>query len=427
MKKGIMFSFIIFLFASILTSLILIHRSMIVHKRELLAIQTRVVTMNNFFDSISRDLGKASEIIVRRAVSASISRIISSGIPLDDAIYRLKELSLNGTINGTDEVLMENATLPEWVDKIEIVGLQKGFQTNISITNFELEPYDSWNLIAKINFSIEIADLKGIANLSRNASVEKLISIEGLEDPLYPLYTQGYATNTIVRTPFKGNFTMLLVEGIGNGRDWVYGESILIDSVHADDADDVQDKDEKILVTDNASVFDIATLNDFKGLVTEGNIPLGLTIPSIINATNAMNLIPNNTNILLDSNLNFGDAGKVWFIENLKEHVENSYYHESSEGPSFLDRLEGRLTCNYCNLVPNIGLESFVNKQYFNVIGLSIEVEKTNVDYIYFNNTRDPSSNGVKGLDSTFRIDNEPLLGTFRRNVYNITSDLIIS
>jgi hypothetical protein len=126
--------------------------------------------------------------------------------------------------------------------------------------------------------------------------------------------------------------------------------------------------------------------------------------------------------VLLD-----GEAGAAWYIENLREHIANSWYQVSSHGASFLDRLEGSLQVQpkHAALSPNpIGLESFVDKDYLASLGLVVRVEQTNLDYLYFNQTDVPSW-GVKGLDPYFRIDNETSLGLTHLIVYGVTEILL--
>ena len=384
--KGIMFSLIIFFIASTIAALVMLQRSLISHKREELAIEERINSMKNLHESILRDLGKATEIITRRAIVAATSHVISKGKGLDDAPLRLKELIMNGTLNQTPESLMQDNTLPVWVERIENVSKLKGFYTNLTILNLEIKPYDSWDLLVTANFSINLTDEYGVASLIRNDTMNELVYLEDLEDPLYPLKTEGVATNVIRRTPYENNFTQLLLIGSG-GNGWTYGNV----------THNFVEKNDKILVIHNATGLD---LSGAKGVISETEILTPITIPYLVNSS-ALSLITSNVNVLLD-----GDNGKVWFIDNFKKHVENSYYYSSANGPSFLDRLEGNLTCNYCSLKP-VGLESFVNKKEFNSLGLSVEENKTNIDYLYFSEgfVGGQAIKGVSDSSNYFRID----------------------
>jgi phosphohistidine swiveling domain-containing protein len=418
MKKGILFSFIMIFLTISLLSLILLQRSLVKSKREQLRIEMRIRDMNRMYESVIRDVEKAIDIITKRAISVAISHVVTTGKGLEDAQTTLKELAWNGTLNGTQEILMENATIPEWIQKMETVGELKGYEINITIKNFQIKPYDSFHLEFEGEMFINITDKQEMVSLVRNKYLSILISIENFEDPLYPLNTLGRATNLIVKTPYENNYTILLVSGEGNNS-WTYGESIV---TNQSSIDNIQNKSEKILVIDDASMINPLQLNEFKGIVSENGIS-STTKPYVINAENATRLIPNETYILVD-----GDTGKVWFIENLKQHISNSYYQKSSVGASFLDRLEGKLEVQdkyAAQADKTIGLESFVDKNYLLGLDLSIKEEQTNIDYLYFSNAT-ITGDAIKGLDPSVRIDNEVSLGQTHQEIYNVTELTVV-
>ncbi len=99
-------------------------------------------------------------------------------------------------------------------------------------------------------------------------------------------------------------------------------------------------------------------------------------------------------------------------IDNLSIHSQYSYYIESSEAPSFLDRLEGKISAN-----PN-GIESLVYLPELSLQGIPIQ-DKSCVDYIYFSNNN-PVSFKIQGMPSWFKID-EAHIGT-----YNVSGLLIV-
>lgn len=88
-------------------------------------------------------------------------------------------------------------------------------------------------------------------------------------------------------------------------------------------------------------------------------------------------------------------------VSNLLEHLENSYYIESSDAPSFIDRLQGKTSANIN------GIESLVYLPKLSAQGISIK-DKCVVDYIYFSNNN-PSVNIVSGMPSWFKIDDSHL------------------
>jgi len=83
-------------------------------------------------------------------------------------------------------------------------------------------------------------------------------------------------------------------------------------------------------------------------------------------------------------------------VSNLFDHLKNSYYINSTEAPSFLDRLEGDLNAN------EFGVESLVDLDE-----LTIVQDKSVVDHIYFS-TSDPSACNIlpNGMPVWFKLDN---------------------
>lgn len=413
-----MFSFVMVFLTITLLTLIAVQRSMVTESKEQLYLETRINSMNNLHESIVRDMKKALDIITIRAISVSVSYTVVEGNPLPDADSALEDLIQLGTLNGQPQPLMINATFGNWTEKMAEVGLLKGFYVNITCISLKVKPYDSWNLEVQTDLVINITDLQGVASLNRSEKINALVNLEGLEDPLYPLNTGGQASNFITRTPFNGNFTQTLVTGNGDNG-WAYGEVVNETPVMACG---VTDKGNKILVTSDTS--SIGCLNQFKGVVADTETT-GAAI-TYVNYTNpkATSKLSTGMKILVD-----GDNGKVWYIENFKTHVENSYYDTSNNGPSFLDRLENKsvIQSKYSSQTTNtIGLESFVNKQNFYWhSGLSIDQTRTNIDYLYFNTSNPIDSKGVKVLDPQyFVIDDDPPL--YVHDVaYNVSEILI--
>jgi len=107
---------------------------------------------------------------------------------------------------------------------------------------------------------------------------------------------------------------------------------------------------------------------------------------------------------------------------NLLDDLNNSYYHPSLYGASFLDRLEGKyfVQQKYWKKNP-IGLESFVNKDKILSVGLPIIVNLTNIDYLYFSNSN-VTSYRIANMPDNFRLDNETTVeNKTHLQIYNVS------
>lgn len=88
-------------------------------------------------------------------------------------------------------------------------------------------------------------------------------------------------------------------------------------------------------------------------------------------------------------------------IADLSLHLENKYYANNSDAPSFLDRLQG------INLASNAGIESFVYLPDLSSQGINV-YEKSSVDHIYFSYDN-PISSKIAGMPDWFRLDSSHL------------------
>ncbi|MBI5133615.1 MAG: hypothetical protein HZA83_02780 [Thaumarchaeota archaeon] len=419
--KGVMFSVAMLLVIIPIITVILLHSLVVSEQKKQLMVSIRISEMNELYSSIVRDFEKSSEVIVPRAVSSAISYVVTNGIGLDQADTRLRELVMNGTLYSLPESLMENNTFPVWVEKIKVVASQRGFTTSVVIQDLEIKPYDSWDIAVVANLTVNITEQNNTASLQRNVTIRKAVSILGFEDPIFPLNSMGRGTSIISKSPYWNNFTQNLITATGDNS-WFYGTSVVIPSSYQVQIQSVQDKSKKVLVTDTVSGIE-SLANNFGAVVSESDVVGGITVPYVDNAANAMLLLPNNTNILVD-----GGNGKVWFIENLKRDIENSYYHTSLKGASFLDRLEGKLEVqgkysSQTNLT--IGLETFVNKVYLLSLDIPVDMNKVSVDHLYFSAGYYPGSR-VKGLDEKFRIDQQLCTGNMpHSSIYGVSETLI--
>lgn len=419
--KGVLFSLILIVTMFSLITFIAIQQGLVYSNSGRLAVGTRVNSMLDFYNSVLYDGGKALDIITKRAISSATNHVISTGVGLQSANATIMELVTNGTLDGVPQGLMQSSTIADWVNKMVSLGASQNLNVSLNLTNVQVKPYDSWDILVSADVYVNMSDNRGVANLTKNATISQMVDIENFEDPVYPLYTFGKATNLFVRSPYIENYTTNLVSG-SVGSNWFHGLAVIYSSSQSSAISSVPNKNQDVLVTDNAS--SIASLaNQFGSVVSQSSTISGITVPYVYNASNAMSVIPNNTQVLVD-----GSGGRVWYIENLINDSANSYYHSSPTGGSFLDRLEDSLTVQskYASQTSNtIGLESFVNKTELQSLGLSVSTTNSNIDYLYFSNNTYPTYQ-VRGMDTSFRIDKQTGLNNLTHDVvYNVTQILV--
>ena len=413
--KGIAFTLIILIALVPIVTLLLLDITQQASRREITN-SIKISEMQNLYNSITNDYYKFVQISLPRAISAAINYDIETGEGLDDTALRLQELAVNGSLYGVQENLMNGSTFHDWTNKINTVASTKGFVTNISISSISIKPFDSWNILVSVNLTINITDLDGNFAIVRNATLERQLPITGFEDPAYTLNTLGRALNIIQKSPYIGNYTTLIVSGVSSSS-WFYGTAVVFPKSNQAGISAITNKNTKVLVTDDIS--GIENLANSFGAVVIQNPSSGITVPRVDNAPNAMTLVPNNTNILVDA-----VNGRVWYIDNLKDDISKQYYHPSLNGGSFLDRLEGKLTVQskyQAQTLNVIGLDSFVDKDFLSQQGLNPNTAQTNIDYLFFSSTV-YAAYKVKGVEGSFRMDlQNDLEGKTHADIYNVS------
>lgn len=84
-------------------------------------------------------------------------------------------------------------------------------------------------------------------------------------------------------------------------------------------------------------------------------------------------------------------------VSNLSKHTLNSSYANTTDAPSFLDRIQGITAPN------PYGIESLVNAQKLASQGIAIQ-EKSVVDHVYFS-SQNPAASTIQGMPSWFKLD----------------------
>ncbi|MFH0929207.1 MAG: hypothetical protein V1818_02500 [Candidatus Aenigmatarchaeota archaeon] len=353
----------------------------------------RANELEYFSKSIERDLERFIEINGKRALISAVSKIVVNGTGLDDAQLRLGEMMINGTLYGEPSPLVDESNLVFWQERINEIADRSGFFVEFDNIQIYVNQSDSFNLLFSVNISINISDKIEVMGVLKSISTDVQVSIEGVEDPTFPLNTYGRVVR-FIRQSNASKETHYLVEGT-NASGYVTGEAFVIDSSEL-----TTGYSDKVLVTDSiAGKESIASV--FKGVVSESDalIPPGIWGKAITGAAGARQAIANGTKIYLDH-----DTKKVWDLGNLTSDIKSEYYHSSLYGASFLDRLEGNtaLSPEYA-----FGLETFVYLPDITSAGVGVDNDASCVDYRYWNGVAGSEirNNNYDPIYTWFKID----------------------
>jgi hypothetical protein len=332
--------------------------------------------------SIEKDFVQAMSISGKRAFLAASNDVIREGRKLDDANARLLELLTNGSLYGNYTYVMENNTINDWMDKITDMDL--GFGIGLNYSNLTLQGYDAFNILLSVNLKINVTDELNASRIDRSLPKESLISIEQVEDPIFALNTFGFISRPIKEYPYPYH----AIEIVSGTSDGTCRGNVTFDPMDPDAS-------EKILVTEDAF-----GASGFLGIVAETSF-----IPSascyVVNAFDAVNKTKAITEwsgypaLFIDN-----ETSAVWSLPVYEIPYEGYYTSfESDTGPDIFERLEGSLTSSSEN-----GMETFINVERFQLVGLPVKTEQVSVEYLYFSYQ---SINGVpaRGMPPWFRID----------------------
>ncbi len=331
---------------------------------------------------MEKDFSNAIGISGKRATLAATNKVVIDGIPLASgtADSGLRELILNGSLDGNESLIMVDNTIEDWRNRI--LNIDTGFDIYLNYSNLQIENHNGFNLKVTVNLEVNVSDSSGTARIDKALEKEILVSMEDLEDPIFALNTGGFVSRIIKKYPYPyyANKTV-----IGTGSSGNCSGIVSFDPGSPDSS--------KILVVNNASTAS----GSWRGVVGElTNPPSGISC-YIIGATGAINKInysvqqSNYSYIYLDTL-----TTSVWSLP-IKEGIEQGHYYPG-DGPNFLERLEGNLSSSANSF------ETFVNIPQLQAAGIPIKEDQISVAHLYF---QSQIINGVsvRGLPDWFRIN----------------------
>lgn len=392
LMKGIFYSLMMALFLTSFLALIIFYSQSQVQNID---INIRANELGYFSKSVEKDLTRFIKIQGKRALISAVSKIVVNGTGLDNAQLRLKEMIENGTLYGEPSPLVDTSNLQTWKLNISNIASNLGFNVEFKSLEINITQNDSFNVLFNVKLYINISDETVGMGVLKNISTSALVSVEGIEDPIYPLKTSGRVIRFIKTSNVSKNTTSLATGQNSSG--FITGYAFVKSDFQLSDVNS-----SRILVTNSIAGKEVIA-SQFKGVVSETDviIPSQIIGKSITGATNAMNLIKNETKIYLDQT-----TMKVWDLSNLTLDIKNGYYHNSSEGASFLDRLEGNVT-----LSPKYqyGLESFIYLPDLTNANLQVNSQLSILDHRYWKNVAgNPIRNGnYDSIYTWFKIDSQ--------------------
>lgn len=194
--KGIFYSTISVLLVLPLVMLAFVNTSFYQSESELETTKMAADKLASFTESVNNDLSRAVEIMAKRSITAAIVHVETTGQPLNDSGDALSELMENGTINGNGS--LTDFTVTSWSDILRQKGEGFGFNTSIVILNVSFFSINSYNVGVFIAVRVNVTNPAASMEFHKTYTATIPISIEGFNDPLYALNTNGILKRNIM-------------------------------------------------------------------------------------------------------------------------------------------------------------------------------------------------------------------------------------
>lgn len=332
--------------------------------------------------SIELDTEKAMKISGRRSLLAITNYVINSGEPVTDAVKNMTTLLMSGTINDSESFLLLNNTMPNWNQRI--TSKPVNFNVLLEYDNISIETTDAFSIRIGMDMNITATDKLDkvkIEKFDRRKFVS--ISIVGLEDPIFPLNTQGFIRR-MIREADPTHVNMNVVTGSVNSSGSCSGPVTFNKS---------EDDNTKILVTENLTGVVFAK---HLGIILEDEENLTGDISCYVTGNGSSVQLVTDAIASGYDVIYIGDDTKSAWSMPVAESLPQKYYYRT-EGPTFLQRLEGNYTPS-----PD-GIATFIYVPELQEQAFPIE-SYSRVAYRYFSDQGNCFK--VENMDDWFGIDN---------------------
>lgn len=326
---------------------------------------------------IENDFVRAMKITGKRALLAAVNKVAVDGEYLDNSTLRIHELITNSSLYGYSNTLMANNTLSEW--RSRVLSQEHSFIIDASFSDPVVQNYDGINIKISMVVTVNVSDRLNASRIDRVVLKEVLVSVDGIEDPTFPLNTNDYVKRVVTAYPFP-YYTMKIQgsQNVGN----CSGNSTYNPNDPSPSG--------KILVIQNTTGISNPALQGFSGVVVKDTENLGLKgVACFVSGATEVLSIPQGQKTWIDNM-----TASAWLLPINIGIQENHYY--KGAGPNFLQRLEGDLSPS----PDGKGLESFVADE----IGIPDKPVQTRVDYMFFSNQSYPGCKRARWVDDWIRL-----------------------
>jgi len=165
-------------------------------------IKTRISTMENFLSAIEENFERQVFISGFRTIFLAENEITTKGTYISNVDNFFEEAFFNGTVDGVSQEILLGATYNDMITSIN----EKAAKINVDITFddpvISVSQQDPWNVRYSLVTNFTMTDKSNLAKWEKQQEITAYIPIEGFEDPIYIVNTNGLVPVKINRTSF---------------------------------------------------------------------------------------------------------------------------------------------------------------------------------------------------------------------------------
>lgn len=197
-KKGMAYLLIVSFVAVVVVGIFLVQQTF--EYQEYQRVEgTKISVMNSFIDNLNSDMERVIEIGSYRAFIALEDYVAARGEFLEDIDDSLEEVLTNGTIDGTQAILMNDSSLQAYFETVNVLMNRRGIDTDYEIKNIETNQESPWDVEIVVKAEIIVSDVEETARWNYTEEFSSVVNIEGLRDPLFSVKTENRVPSTVTR------------------------------------------------------------------------------------------------------------------------------------------------------------------------------------------------------------------------------------
>ncbi|MBS3119331.1 hypothetical protein J4475_00750 [Candidatus Woesearchaeota archaeon] len=204
-RKGIFFVAASLLLVTLI-AVLLAFRSSPVADTGSFVVQNRVLSINNFIQTVDNDIQRGVFIAGFRGVVSLTQYVTSTGLYLNSTQEQFREVFLDGTLFGDPQPLMQDSSFSDWASRISSEADKIGISAEFQVQDVQIYPVNPW--LVEVNISV-LAEYRDATNLAAWRQVKRstaLVNITGFEDVSFSVGSFGRLARVVNQTPYEGNY-----------------------------------------------------------------------------------------------------------------------------------------------------------------------------------------------------------------------------